>query len=393
MTLWQPNEEELRTIGSLKWSGVETEAGVPALGAWVAEMDYGTSPSVEKRLVQAVQGGLLGYLPRWAKEGVVESLVEFLDKRYGWVVKPEWVFATSTILSALHDTIDELTRPGSPIIVPTPAYMPFLTIPSQHDREVIEVPSLHEANAEKPEDAWALDLEGIRAGLDEGAGLVILCNPWNPTGRVLSVEELRALHDVVKDYDALIFSDEIHAPLVFGDPSQMVPYASLGPDFARQTITALGASKAWNIAGLQSAQIIIPDPHLRKEWEEKIASRDRGPTALGALATIAAYEDDSDWLTEVLAQVGRNLDLLEEAIAGTAVDYSRPEGTYLAWLGFDGLDLGDNPRDILLEEFGVATNSGATLGAPYENWVRVNAAMSEEPWKKVAEAIRNLAHR
>ena len=393
MALRQPTEDELRTVGSLKWTGVETDDGQPTLGAWVAEMDFGTSPAIEKRLVEAIRGGLLGYLPRWAKEGVVEALVPFLERRYGWVVKPEWVFPTSTIITALHSVIEKMTRPGSPIIVPAPAYMPFLTIPGQHGREVIEVPALHTPNAENGPDAWSLDLEGIRAGLEAGAGLVILCNPWNPTGRVLTTEELVALHEVVKDYDVLIFSDEVHAPLVFGDPSDFVPYASLGPDFARQTITAVGASKAWNVPGLNCAQIIIPDEDLREEWEEKIMKTDRGPITLGSIAAIEAYTDDDEWLGEAISQVAKNLDALEEAIEGTSVDYSRPEGTYLTWLGFDDYDLGATPAEVLREEFQVATNSGETLGAPYRNWVRVNAAMSEEPWTKVVAAIGEIAGR
>ena len=393
MALRQPTEDELRTAGSLKWTGVHTDDGEPTLGAWVAEMDFGTSPAIEKRLVDAVRGGLLGYLPGWAKEGVAEALVPFLERRYGWVVKPEWVFPTATIITALHSVIEKLTRPDSPIIVPTPAYMPFLTIPGQHGREVIEVPALHAPNAENSEDAWSLDLDGIRAGLEAGAGLIILCNPWNPTGRVLTTEELVALHEVVKDYDALIFSDEVHAPLVFGDPSDFVPYASLGPDFARQTITAVGASKAWNVPGLNCAQIIIPDKDLRREWEEKIMKTDRGPIALGAIAAIEAYTDNTEWLDLAISQVAKNLDALEEAIEGTNVDYSRPEGTYLTWLGFDDYDFEVSPAEILREEFQVTTNSGETLGAPYRKWVRVNAAMSEEPWAKVVAVIKEIAGR
>lgn len=391
--LWQPSEEESRTAGSLKWTGVKTDEGGETYGAWVAEMDYGTAPNVRDRLVEAVNSGLLGYLPRWARDGVVSSLKPFLEKRYGWVVKPEWIFPTGTVLGALDETIDKLTRPGSAIIVPTPAYMPFLTIPGRHGREVIEVPSKHTANAASGEEAWSLDLEGIEEGLKAGAGLIILCNPWNPTGRVLTVKELRALNELVSKYDALVFSDEIHGPLVFGDPSALVSYASLGPEFAAHTVTATGASKAWNIAGLQSAQVILPDRKLREKWEEKVALTDRGPSALGAIATVEAYDSGAQWLEAVLGQIGANLDDLEAALDGTMADYYRPEGTYLAWIGFDTYDLERDPAEILREDYAVATNSGATLGEPYRNWIRVNAAMSAGPWQKVVAAIGDLAAR
>lgn len=393
MSVWNPKEEELRELGSLKWTGMKTEDGQATLGAWVAEMDFGTSPAVEETLVKAVRGNLLGYLPRWAPGGVTDALIPLLERRYGWKVKPDWVFVTGTVIGALHDTIEKMTRPGSQIIVPTPAYMPFLTIPEAHGREIIEVPSIHSPDADSPQAAWSMDLDGIKAGLEAGAGLVILCNPWNPTGRVFTEEELVALHNVVSDYDALIFSDEVHAPLIYGDPSSFVPYASLGPSYAAQTITAVSASKAWNVAGLNCAQIILPDPTLRALWEEKVASSDQGACALGAYAAIEAYTNSDEWLAAALRQISKNLDALEDAIGGTAVDYYRPEGTYLAWLGFDAYDLGETPSQILREEFLVGTNSGETLGAPYRNWVRINAAMSAEPWKKVVAAIGELAGR
>ncbi len=392
MLLPHATEGELYEAGSLKWTGVTTEAGLPTIGAWVAEMDYGTSPAVQDRLIRAVKDGFLGYLPRWAGPEVTEAFVRLSERRYGWVVQPEWVSLSRTVLTALRATIEHMTRPGSQVIVPTPSYMPFLTIPGTFDRDVIEVPSLHDPKAETAEEAWSLDLDGIRAGLEAGAGLVVLCNPWNPTGRVLSVAELRALHDVVKDYDALVFADEVWSPLVLDDPASFVSYASLGPTFAEHTITAQSASKAWNIAGLNCAQVILPDADLRARWEEEALQACSGVIGLGAVGAIAAYTDSDDWLAAVITQINQNLDTLEEAIAGTKVDYFRPQGTYVAWLGFDDYELGGLPVDILREQHRVAVNDGVTLGEPYANWIRVNAAASPEPWQLVVAAIQDLAH-
>lgn len=391
MVLRQPNEVELFEAGTLKWTGMTTDAGLPTLGAWVAEMDYGTSPAVQDRLVRAVKEGFLGYLPRWAPDAVTEALIRVSDRRFGWVVKPEWVRLSRGVVTAFHATIEHMTRPGSAIIVPTPAYMPFLTIPQNHGRELIEVPALHTPNAEDAQQAWGLDLDGIKAGLDAGAGLIVLCNPWNPTGRVLSVEELRALHDLAIQYDVLIFSDEVHAPLVFGDPSSFVSYASLGPTYAAQTITAVAASKAWNVAGLNCAQVILPDAKLRARWDEQAHDACGGACALGAVAAIAAYTESDEWLSEVLDQISDNLDQLDAVLAGTKVDYFRPEGTYLAWIGFDEYEFEESVPDILREKYRVAVNDGVTLGVPYASWIRVNAAMSAEPWKQVVEAIGKVA--
>lgn len=389
MAVFQPSEAKLREVGSMKWTGMKTSQGQETMGAWVAEMDFATAPPVEDVLIRSVKDGLLGYPPYWAGDGAVESLVRFLERRTGWEVNAQWGRSYASVLDALKTVIDKLTRPGSAVIVPTPAYMPFLTIPKAFDREIIQVQSIHDPAATTPEGAWSLNLEGIEQGLKDGAGLVILCNPWNPTGRVLTVPELEAFHAVVSKYDALVFSDEIHGPLVYGDPASMVSYASLGESYAKQTITALAASKAWNIAGLPACQVIIPDNDLRKEWDLH-TGWDRGLT-LGNVAAIAAYTDGDEWLSDVLELLDANVRLLEEALSDTAVDYHRPQGTYLNWLGFEAYDLDRAPHEILLNDYRVATNDGKELGAGYEKWLRVNAAMSREPWVRTVEKIVEFA--
>lgn len=391
MGIWEPTEAELYDAGTLKWSGVTTDDGEPTLGAWVAEMDFGTSPAVAQRLVEAVHQGFLGYTPPWADEAVHHALVQLQDGRYGWAIKEGWVRTSPSVLSVLRLTIDSLTRPGSAVVVPTPAYMPFLTIPGEFGREAIQVPSLHDPNADDPQGAWSLNLAGIEAALEGGAGLVILCNPWNPTGRTLSVEEMRALHEVVSKYDALVFSDEIHAPLVLGDPGSHFSYARLSPDAAAHTVTAVAASKAWNVAGLQCAQVILPDAKLRERYDAAPKAVFGHPGTLGVLAATPAYLESNDWLAEVIAQINANLDSLDAALAGTAVDYQRPQATYLTWLGFDDVAGIEDPARVLREEFHVAVNNGETLGAGYEKWIRVNAAMSPEPWQKVVAALAQVA--
>jgi Bifunctional PLP-dependent enzyme with beta-cystathionase and maltose regulon repressor activities len=204
------SDDDLRRTGGLKWTGITAKDGSPTIGAWVAEMDFGTAPEVASAMKQAIDDGLLGYQPSWIAPRVAEALAEYQRSRFGWDVPAGHIRLAESVLPALHATLDHLVRPGSPVIVPTPAYMPFLTIPGRHDHAVIEVPSLHGEAAGGH--SWALDLDGIRAGLEAGAGLVVLCNPWNPTGRVLTEQELRDLQALVSGYDALVFSDEIHSP-------------------------------------------------------------------------------------------------------------------------------------------------------------------------------------
>ncbi len=391
MSVWHPTELELRDAGSLKWTGLTTADGQKTMGAWVAEMDFATAPPVEDALISSIKKGLLGYPPRWADEELVDAMVSFLERRTGWVVKPGWARSHSSVLGALHTTIDELTQPGSAVVVPTPNYMPFLTIPGGHGRELIEVPSLHTPNATDPREAWSLNLEGIEEVLAGGAGLLILCNPWNPTGRVLSVPELEELNQVVNKYDALIFSDEIHAPLVYEDPSSMVSYASLGDAYSHNTVTAVAASKAWNVAGLPASQVIIPNNELRERWDR--AHPREHATTLGSVAAIAAYTNGDEWLAEVVETIDANVRLLDEALRDTAVDYTRPQGTYLNWLGFEAYALDRTPQKVLLDDYAVATNDGISLGTGYEQWVRVNAAMSRRPWEETVGRIADFANK
>ncbi len=372
MSLRLPSELKLRDAGSLKWTGMQTPDGTPAKGAWVAEMDFGTSPRISERIKSAIDDGLLGYNPAWLVDAVREATCEFQEKRFGWSVIPSNVRVASSVLGALEAAIKCLTRPGSPIVVPTPGYMPFLTIPEKLGRTCFQVPS--------SEDGWQLDFAGIREALEAGAGMVILCNPWNPTGRVLTVPELRTLESIVSQYDAIVFADEIHAPLVYGDHSSFVSYASLGPSFAKHTVTAVAASKGWNIAGLPAAQVILEDRKLRHRWDKYAAPFTHGATTLGLLATQIAYTTEEEWLDEVLEYVSGNLDYLDEAMKGTNIRYQRPEATYLTWWGWDRSD-----PATAIRAAGVGVNPGSSLGIDYKNWARVNAATPAPLWREIVD--------
>ena len=383
------SDAHLYHTGSLKWTGITTASGEPTIGAWVAEMDFGTAPEVAEAMKGAIDDGLLGYQPPWLESRVAGATAEFHRRRFGWDVDASHVRLAAAVLPALEATIAHLVRPGAPIIVPTPAYMPFLTIPGKLGHPVIEVPSLRGTRAGGH--GWALDLEGIRAGLEAGAGLVILCNPWNPVGRVLRADELTALHDVVSSYDALVFADEIHSSLILDESVPFVSYASLGPAFAAHTITATAASKGWNIAGLPSAQVIVPNENLRERWDAVAAHVRHDANVIGALGTIAAYERGDAWQREVRDLIRSNVDLVASALAATPIDFVRPEGTYLTWWGFEGVDLGPlSPAATLRERAGIAANEGHTLGSDYSSWARINLACAPDVAARIVERVLAL---
>jgi cystathionine beta-lyase len=359
--------DHLRDNGSLKWT-----AFPGTIGAWVAEMDFPLAPPIAAALHDAVDRGLLGYLPPALVTGMVESYVSFSADRYSWKVEPDRVRPVSDVLTALENTITHFSRPGSPIILPTPAYMPFLTLPGGLGREVIQVPMLRDADGR-----YGYDLDALDAAFRAGGHLLVLCNPHNPIGRVLEPDEMLAVAEVVDRHGGRVFSDEIHAPLVYPG-HRHVPYASLNETTAGHTLTATSASKAWNLPGLKCAQIVLSNDADVRLWNTVGRRVEGGPSTPGVLANRVAYTEGRDWLDDTVAYLHGNLTRLGELLDGTGIGYRAPEGTYLAWLDCRELDLPDRATgvaDHFREHAGVTLTDGGLCGEEGHGFVRFNAAM------------------
>ncbi|CAL9640931.1 MalY/PatB family protein [Streptomyces sp. enrichment culture] len=352
---------ELARRGSAKWCRVPG-----ALGASVAEMDFGIAEPVTEALVRAARRGEFGYFPPELTGRLEEATARYQRDQYGWDVDPDRVHAVGDVIVGLETAIEWFTPPGSPVVVLTPAYMPFLTVPARLHRPVLQV-ALHEDGG-----TWKLDLDHIARALEAGAGLVALCNPHNPIGKVYAEAELRALAELVERHGARVFADEIHAPLVHPGARHRC-YAPLGDHTDRHTITATSASKAWNIPGLKCAQLIL-GARDRDTWNRIRHSASRGASTLGAEATIAAYHDGAPWLREVMEYLGDNRRLLGDLVAEhlPGVRWSPPEGTYLAWLDCRGLGLDTSAGAHFLERAGVSVADGRLCGRAGEGFVRLN---------------------
>jgi cystathionine beta-lyase len=369
------SEEGLRAAGSLKW----TRYG-PALGAFVAEMDFGTAPVVTEALTAAVAGSRFGYLTPEAAADMARACARWQADRYGWAVPPEWVTPLPDVLAGLQAAIEHFSPPGSPVVVPTPAYMPFLRVPGLLGRELIEVPML------RREGRLAYDLEGIARAFDEGARLFVHCNPHNPTGRVFTAAEQLELADVVDRAGARVFSDEIHAPLVLPGAVHR-PYASLTDVTAGHTVTATSASKAWNVPGLKAAQLILSAEADAEHWSRVGFLAGHGAATPGVLAATAAYTEGGPWLDAVLGYLDGNRRLLTDLLAQRIPDigFDPPEGTYLAWLDCRALDLASPAGTFFLEQAGVALVDGGECGTPGS--VRLNFATSRPLLTRLVERM------
>jgi cystathionine beta-lyase len=354
--------EELRRIGGLKWSAYPDK-----LGAFVAEMDFGIAPPIVRALHAAVDTGAFGYLPRATVAAMSGAYADWAATRYDWHVASEDVRPVADVISALGIVIEHFSRPGSPVIVPVPAYMPFLTVPPAMGREVIRVPMAPSG------DRLGYDLAALDAAFRAGGDLLVLCNPHNPVGRVLDRAEMLAVAEVVDRHGGRVLSDEIHAPLVFPG-HRHVPYASIDEVTAGHTITATSAAKAWDLPGLKCAQVILSADADRARWAQIGMMAEHGASTLGVVANTAAYSDGGPWLEDVLRYLDGNrlalADLVAEHLPG--VRYRPPEGTYLAWLDCRELGLGDRPGEFFLEHADVAMTDGVLCGAP--GFVRYNVA-------------------
>jgi cystathionine beta-lyase len=389
--------EELRARGSWKW----TAGGPGVIGAFIAEMDFGVAPPVEAALLDAIRRADFGYLTEQAVAEMADACAGWQRDRYGWDVDPARIRPLPDVITGLIAAIAVFSRPGSPVILPTPAYMPFLTYPGSAGRGIIQVPMLSHGGR------YVLDLDGIDAAFRRGGHLLVLCNPANPVGRVYTAGELHAVAEVVEANGGRVFADEIHAPLIY--PGHVhIPYASLSPATAAHTVTGVAASKGWNLPGLKCAQLLLTNDADAAAWAERGFTFEHGASTPGVRATVAAYRDGGPWLDDVVGYLDRNRTLLAALLAEhlPQVGFLPPEGTYLAWLdcrplsagrGYAGYPAGERPGGMagdaspaafFLDAARVMLTDGAACGEGAGGHVRLNFAT---PRPVLAEIVRRMA--
>lgn len=372
-----PDIAELRARGGVKWS-----AFPEAIGAFVAEMDFGLAPAIRATLHEQVDLARTGYLPQAASDGLADASVAWCADRFGWAIRPDRVKPVADVLAGLDLVLRRYSDPTRPVIVSTPAYMPFLKTPELMGRPIIEVPSI------TVDGRYQLDLPGIAAAFAAGADTFVLCNPWNPVGRVLTREELVALSEVVDRFGGRVFADEIHAPLVFGQ-HRHIPYASVNAVAAGHTITALSASKAFNLPGLKCAQLVLTNDADAERYGSVAGLASHGASGLGVAATTAAYREGGEWLGAVLGYLDESRQRfgaqLEQRLP--QVGYRMPEGSYIGWLDVRALDLGERPADVILERSGVALTDGVACGEAGRGFARIILATPHPVLEEIVDRL------
>lgn len=360
------DETELRRRGSLKWTEFPGKTG-----AFIAEMDFGIAPPVRQAIDAALEASLTGYLPSAVARRLAEATVEWMRRSYGWSLRPEQVHHVADVIACLELAITHFSHAAAPVIVPTPAYTPFLALPRELGREVVELPMVVSNGR------WVLDLDELERALQNRGGLLILCNPSNPVGTVYTRDELRQISEIVERHGGRVFADEVHSPLILDREAAHVPYASVSDVAAGHSVTGTSAAKAWNVAGLKCAQFIVTNSSDAETWQRSCVRAENGASVLGVIANTAAYSSGARWLDEVLEQLrvnrARALALFATLLPDAHV--VAPAGTYFLWLDCADLQLPGGPTVFFRDHADVGCTDGAACGAGFAQSIRFNFAM------------------
>ena len=356
-----------RGTNSYKWDTPEEENVLPM---WVADMDFRTAPAIVKALQKRVAHGVFGYTK--VPETYYNAVIRWFESRHRWRIDPHWMIYTSGVVPALSAIIKALTAPGDKIIVQTPAYNCFYSSIRNDGCE------LSANNLVYRDGRYSIDFDDLEAkAADPKAKILLLCNPHNPVGRVWTPEELRRIGDICLRNGVFVVADEIHCELTY-EGHDYTPFASLSERFLQNSVTCLSPSKAFNLAGLQIANIIASDEEVRRRIDRAININevcDVNP--FGVIATIAAYNEGGGWLDALRKYLRRNYEYLCRFFAERLPQYPvlQLEGTYLVWIDCRALGIGSDATTLRLqEEQKLIVNSGTMYGPGGEGFIRLNIA-------------------
>lgn len=375
--------EQLRQRSSVKWRRYSPDV----IPMFVAETDFALAPAITRTLERAVALGDTGYTP--PDPGLRAAYADFARRRFGWGVDPGRLRSTADVIMGVVEILRATVAPGERVVVTPPVYPPFYDAIPEAGGVVERVPLIDD------EHAWSLDLAGIEVALADGARAVLLCNPHNPTGTVHSRESLRELARLAAAYDAVVVSDEIHAPLTRPGVA-FTPFLSVSDDAARIGYAVVSASKAFNLAGLKCALMVAASDGPAAVLRGLPAEVEWRTGLFGALAAVAAYSPESDqWLDGLLATLEANRallsDLLAEHVPGAR--FRVPDAGYLAWVDLSELGWGPNPALRIRDRAKVALQPGPQFGEPGAGHVRINFGCSPEVLREAVERIGALVSR
>ena len=353
---------------------------------WVADMDFETPDFIRDAVIKRAQHPIYGYSFR--DEAYYHSIIQWIERLHGWKIEKDWMIFTPGIVPAVNFAVLAFTNPGDKIIVQPPVYFPFFTAVEKHNRILVHNQLL------KTDNSYLIDFELLEKQAKD-ARMIILSNPHNPVGRAWKEDELLQVADICLRNDILIVSDEIDADLVLPGHRHTV-MANLGDNIANSTITMHAASKTFNLAGLATSTVIIPNEEIRKTYLSFVQNLhvDMG-NLFGKIATQAAFEHGKQWHQQMLAYVDQNVDLVCQFFSEKLprIKVFRPEATYMIWIDFSDLGLTDESlKEKMIFEAGVGLNAGIDFGLGGSQFMRMNVACPKSTVIHALQKIDSVFH-
>ncbi len=369
-----------RGTNSYKW---DSAGDADVLPMWVADMDFRTAPPVVEALRKRVEHGIFGYVR--VPDAYYEAVTNWFARRHDWQIEKEWIIYTTGVVPALSAVIKALTVSGDKVMVQTPVYNCFFSSIRNNGCGMIANPLIYRNGTYQIDFA---DLEQKAA--DPSVKVLLLCNPHNPAGRVWTKQELTRIGDICIRNNVWVVADEIHCELVFPGHTY-IPFASISQEFLMHSVTCTSPSKAFNLAGLQIANIISANTDIRMKIDKAININevcDVNP--FGVEALMAAYTDGEEWLEELKQYLFANYNYLRAYFEEYLPEFpvSMLEGTYLVWVDCSVLNQSsDEIVKTLLKRVKLWVNEGSLYGEIGEGFIRINIAC---PRQQLIEGLNRL---
>lgn len=372
-----------RGTDSVKWDGVQERWGRNDLTPmWVADMDFRTAPFVIEALKKRLEHEVLGYT--FASKEWSDSIVGWLDKRYGWSIDKEDLFFSPGIVRGLAFVLHCFTEKGDKVMVMPPVYHPFFLVSQKNGREVVF------SALELKDGQYTINFDRFKQDI-QGCKVLILSNPHNPGGRVWTKDELASIADICYQNGTLVISDEIHADLTL-PPYQHQTFALVSEHAKQNSIVFMSPSKAFNMPGLASSYAVIENAQLRNRFREYMDASEFGEGHLFAyLSVAAAYSHGTEWLDQVIAYIQGNIDFTERYLQEQipAIRMIRPQASYLVFLDCRLLNLKQNELEqLFVEDARLALNTGTTFGEEGEGFMRLNIACPRATLQKALDQLK-----
>lgn len=373
-----------RGTNSLKWDIAEKE-----LPMWVADMDFRTAPEVTQAILERAGHGVFGYSIIPDAWGAAYS--EWWDRRHGFKLDPDRLIFTTGVIPAISSVVRKITTPAEKVLIQTPVYNIFFNSILNNGREVLEAPLKYNGGE------YAIDFAELEEKLsDPQVSLMILCNPHNPIGKIWDKDTLSRIGELCFKYNVTVLSDEIHCDIT--DPGkEYIPFASVSDVCRDNSITCITPTKAFNIAGMQTAAVYVPNKSLHhKVWRGLNTDEVAEPNAFAIQAAIAAFTKGADWLDALRAYIYENKMLARDFIAKEipSIKLVSSEATYLLWLDCSGVtDDVTAFTKFIRSKTGLYLSKGEQYGSSGKDFIRMNIACPRsfvsDGLSRLKEAIEN----